>query len=100
MRRVVILGLMTLAACDKPAEMAEAQFEIVSRDGTDAEQCEAARKVTAAWLERQDQDKYDDWKRRQDIYCMSAQFGISEVDSEATNELDNAAAAVIEAAEE
>lgn len=74
--RWVFLALITgLAGCglgDRSAEDAEAQFELASNSGTYTDVCESARRAAAAWLARHDQQKFEDWRLRRDIYCASA----------------------------
>ena len=70
-----VLLILGLAACDRAAESAEEQIEMVSRHGSEREKCQAAGKAAQAWLEREHVQKYEQWRLTRDIHCSIADLG-------------------------
>lgn len=66
-----------MAACSgglSAAQQAEQEFDIVSRSGTNADRCEAMRKVAAAWLSEGNQERYETARVMRNTYCLSAEL--------------------------
>jgi hypothetical protein len=76
---VTLLALSSLAACtDKSAET-EKQLALVEKFGTLGEVCEASRKVANAYLEENDEWRYQVAQNNSAISCMKAdQIGASQ----------------------
>lgn len=74
MRCLIILLFALLAGCYRAAEQAENEYLFV-RDsgGSRHDRCATAGKAAAAWLQRQDERKYDSWSRTRDIECALAE---------------------------
>jgi hypothetical protein len=80
MKKITIMaaaGAALLAACmgQSEAEKAVREYDIVAKQGTNAEKCAAAGKAAEAWLGEQNEAQYQQWKRTRDIYCLAAEFG-------------------------
>lgn len=73
----LVAGLaLSVAACAAdPAKDAEDQFNIVAKTGTSREKCDAARKVSEAWLKAKEESNYRRWDAIADQHCMSASLG-------------------------
>lgn len=67
------MALVALAGCgEKSSAAAEKQLAIVEKSGTNAEKCDATKKVRAAYLEEKDEAAYEKWKVREQVTCGSA----------------------------
>ena len=71
MMRFVLLCALALAGCGEGAS-AEREYEIVSKNGTSADKCQAAAKVAAKYLAAHDQANYDQWVLKRDHQCFLA----------------------------
>ncbi len=72
--------LAGLSGCSDPAADAERELAIVEKaGGSDAELCEAKRKVADAHLKAQDAEKYEAAKVSASISCFDARYGTSKV---------------------
>jgi hypothetical protein len=72
--RDVIMGAsLLLASCGKETKEAERRYDVIAKAGSPSEKCDAARKVSAAWLQEQNQERYSYWKLHEDMECMSAE---------------------------
>jgi hypothetical protein len=70
------LSLLTLlAGCASEASKAEDRYRIVSKAGSPADICKAAREVADVHLQARDQQKYSVWKLYADVDCQSAALG-------------------------
>lgn len=79
MNRVAVPAAIAflLAACNsavREAEAAEKRADIVERNGSARERCEALRDVADAWLKAQDEQKYRLSDLRADIACNAARM--------------------------
>jgi len=72
----VIVTAALLASCGEGAgQAAERQYEMVKRAGaSNAELCDAARKVEQAWLSEENEEKYRDWSIRRGMDCNAAEI--------------------------
>lgn len=68
---ILFLSCAILAGCNGEAESAERQYEIATNGADNATQCREARKVQAAWLKRENVEKFEQWKLTADIACLS-----------------------------
>lgn len=68
---VGIAALLLLTGCDREAETAEQEFDLVSSSklSSQGEKCIAARKAADAWLKRQNKDRYEFWSLSVATYC-------------------------------
>ena len=72
MRLLLIMSLLVLAGCnrDRRAEILEAEY---SKAVLDDERCAIAAKIADAWLERNNQEKYQAWQFTRKINCNLAE---------------------------
>lgn len=73
-KKLMLLGVLGLAACSNPAEDAEKEYATIAKLGTNTEKCQAAAKVTAAWLKQGDEGKLLSSRIRQQGVCFDAQL--------------------------
>jgi hypothetical protein len=60
-----------LAGCGE-AENLEKQYDIVA---TYSERCEVAGKIKEAWLARKSEEKYREWREKENIDCSMVRLG-------------------------
>lgn len=68
---ILAIGL-SATGCSDEIKDAEQQYEIVQRNGTPAQKCDAARKVAAAYLKAKDGAGYQRTNVSAQIECMKA----------------------------
>lgn len=72
-----ILIAIALSGCSSAGERAEDQYRMVEKaNPTPTDLCDAARKVSDAYLQSGDEAKYGQWKNSSDITCMNARYGL------------------------
>ena len=71
------LWLIVLAACSSPADKAETAYQMAKRNGSPArELCARAREVAEAYLQSQNEEKYQEWDLTADAACNDADMEI------------------------
>jgi len=83
---LLLVSAGLLGGCETAAQKAERRYEIVEKSGDHRAQCEEAGKVAEAYLDAGDQQNYESWKSRRNIYCQRVQLDEHDA-SEATNPL-------------
>lgn len=68
---ILVIGF-SATGCSNEIKDAEQQYEIVERNGTPQQKCDAARKVAAAYLKAKDAAGYQRTNTGAEIECMHA----------------------------
>lgn len=75
MKRLMILAILSLAACKSEAHKAEDAYKLIERTkGSKAELCKQAGVVADAYLREGNDWQYTVWRNSRDITCRSAQI--------------------------
>lgn len=79
MRWIALSFVLLLFGCASESERAEERYRMVERaKGTDQEQCEAANKIVAAYLQEGNEPQYRRWKPIAEVNCLNARIGSAE----------------------
>lgn len=75
MRWVLVLGLLSLTACESAASREERKLETLRRAGASKDElCTQGKKVAAAYLDAGEELKFQIAKASADSTCLSAQL--------------------------
>lgn len=78
MRRSLLIPIciysLTLSGCDSEGAKAERQLNMISKHATSGDMCAATQAVAKAYLNDENESKYEDWRQKAQVECAAAQL--------------------------
>jgi hypothetical protein len=67
-----LIVVVLLAACSHSSAGADAEdeYNIASVNASNSERCDRANHVAETWLKEKNAEKYKEWRRERDTYCL------------------------------